>query len=421
MGSHKRLKILHLLSQRPDSTGSGIYLQAMLREAVACNHNNFLVTGIQSDNSTAFNFIDPNQCMFVKFYNADISYPIVGMSDVMPYKSTRFRDLATDEIQEYEYAFSKILREAVTNYSPDLIHSHHLWILTSLARKMFPEIPIVTTCHGSDLRQFQICPQLQQNVLSGCQQLNAVIALSEIQKKEILNLYKLNPEDIFVVGSGYNDQLFSQNSKPDPNPVQIIYAGKLSNAKGVPWLLRALSKIDSPAWQIHLVGDGSGEEKEKCLKLVRKLGGCAVVHGNVQQTDLADIMRKTHILVLPSFYEGMPLVLLEGLASGCRIVATNLPGVNELLGDIKVDYIKLVKTPRLFHLDQPYNKDEEAFEKNLNHALHSQIIAAHKDPQINLLSLQDKLTSFSWKNIFYKVQRVYFRVIKSKNQLTLKR
>ena len=39
----KKLKVLHLLSQRPDSTGSGIYVQAMMREANACGYDNFLV------------------------------------------------------------------------------------------------------------------------------------------------------------------------------------------------------------------------------------------------------------------------------------------------------------------------------------------------------------------------------------------
>ena len=44
----KNLKILHLLSQRPDSTGSGIYVQAMLREAANRGHTNFLMAGIAS-------------------------------------------------------------------------------------------------------------------------------------------------------------------------------------------------------------------------------------------------------------------------------------------------------------------------------------------------------------------------------------
>ena len=63
-------------------------------------------------------------------------------------------------------------------------------------------------------------------------------------------------------------------------------------------------------------------------------------------------------MILPSFYEGLPLVILEGLASGCRIVATDLPGTKEVLGNSDADFITLVKTPRLRFTDQPYREVE---------------------------------------------------------------
>jgi len=408
----KKLKILHLLSQRPDSTGSGIYLQAMLREAAAYSHNNFLIAGIQCNGPDDLDCIDQSQCMFVRFGETAIPYQIVGMSDVMPYKSTRFCNLSQADLQEYETSFSRILKDAIAAFKPDIIHSHHLWIVSSLARRLFPEIPMVTTCHGSDLRQFQNCPHLQKKVLSGCRRLDAVMALSEAQKKEITRLYNLPPEKIIVVGAGYNDRLFTSNIKPAPHPVQLAYAGKLSKAKGVPWFLRALLMIDSPDWQLHLVGSGSGKEKDYCLMLAKKLGKRVLVHGTLPQKRLAEIMKHSHIFVLPSFYEGLPLVVLEGLASGCRIIATDLPGVKEILGDLQTDFINLVKTPRLHFMDQPYREDENVFEQNLVQALQTQINAAHQCAQIDLSLIQDKIKSFSWTGIFEKVQNVYFSVIK---------
>ena len=59
----KKLKILHLLSQRPDSTGSGIYVQAMIREAYACGYDNFLVAGIRSDCCVDTDCIEQNNTM----------------------------------------------------------------------------------------------------------------------------------------------------------------------------------------------------------------------------------------------------------------------------------------------------------------------------------------------------------------------
>lgn len=402
------LKILHVLSQRPDSTGSGIYVQAMLREASKNGHANFLVAGIQSDWSAQLDCIDDDHCRFVKFTNADISYPIVGMSDVMPYESTRFGDLSPDDLDEYETSFSRIIKAAADAFQPDIIHSHHLWIVSSLTRRLFPRIPLVTTCHGSDLRQFQNCPHLQQRVLAGCRGLDAVMALSQTQKQEIVRRYDLLPGNVHVVGAGYNDELFVQTPKPDPQPVQLVYAGKLSNAKGVPWMLRALSTIDATNWHLHLVGGGSGEEKSNCLRLADALGRRVTVHGAVSQNQLADIMKQSHLFVLPSFYEGLPLVVLEGLASGCRIVATRLPGLTEILGDVHADFIDLVNTPRLHNVDKPLKADEGRFEADLKRALHRQINAVKRQPRIDLSGIADTLDAFSWSGIFRKVQGVYY-------------
>lgn len=406
-----KLKILHLLSQRPDSTGSGIYIQAMLREAMAKNHTNYLLAGIQSGRTPNLDCIPKDKCSFVRFSGIDISYPIVGMSDVMPYQSSRFCDLTDVELLEYENCFERKLKTAVKQLKPDIIHSHHLWLLSALARRIFPDLPIVTTCHGSDLRQFQACSHLQRKVASGCKRLDAIMALSEAQKKEIERLYHVPLNKIFVVGAGYNDMLFSPGVKPKPEPVQLIYAGKLSFAKGVPWLLRSLSKIDSPVWQLHLVGGGSGEEKKECLELAHNLGERVHVHGTMQQQALAKIMKQSHIFILPSFYEGLPLVVLEALACGCRIVVTDLPGVTEITKDIKTQYISLVKTPRLYSIDSPFPEDEKRFENNLENALREQISATVKDPMIDLSQIEDKIALFSWTNVFERVQHVYFEAM----------
>jgi glycosyltransferase involved in cell wall biosynthesis len=404
------MNILHLLSQRPDSTGSGIYIQAMLREAAAHGHRNFLVAGIQSDWPVQLDAIEPDRCRFVSFGGGDLAYPIVGMSDVMPYDSRRFRDLSEDDLQRYEAAFTRQIQAALAVFQPDIIHSHHLWIVSALIRRLCPHTPIVTTCHGSDLRQFRSCAHLRERVLDGCRGLNAVMALSRSQKEDIVDLYGLPPDMVAVVGAGYNSELFVQSTSTEPNPVQIVYAGKLSRAKGVPWLLRALSAIDRPNWPLHVVGGGSGPEKAECLELAGRLGSRATVHGAVPQDRLAEIMRKAHLFVLPSFFEGLPLVVLEALASGCRIVATDLSGVSELLGGMHTDIIELVPTPRLRDVDQPVEEDQAGFESNLSKALHQQINRARLQPHIDLSAIAAQMAAYSWQGIFEKVQAVYVKV-----------
>ena len=402
-----KLKILHLLSQRPDSTGSGYYIQAMLKKSTENEHDNYLLAGLHSKDIPDIEVVPKDKREFIHFNGHDISYQIVGMSDVMPYESKRFCDLTEEEIDEYEFVFKSKIEKVISEYKPDIIHSHHLWILTSLVKRNFPNIPVVASCHGSDIRQFRKCEHLRSRVLSGCSRLEGVMALSESQKREIVELYGFSAGNIYVVGAGFNDELFTFSEKPKPDPVQIIYAGKLSNSKGVPWMLKAFSDIKDLNWKLHLVGSGSGKEKEECIRLANELGDKVVIHGAVHQNELAGIMKRSHIFILPSFYEGLPLVVLEALASGCRIIATDLPGIREISKHIDKRNLKIVTIPRLHSVDTPFPEDEDNFIQNLKFAIESSIIQIFKSPILK----EEGINLFTWSSVFNKVQVVYHKVL----------
>ncbi len=87
------MNILHVISQHPASTGSGIYLQNLLRQAVAAGHRNFLVAGITAGAIPVLDGIDGLSCRFVTFDGGDLEFVIPGMSDVMPYASSCFSEL----------------------------------------------------------------------------------------------------------------------------------------------------------------------------------------------------------------------------------------------------------------------------------------------------------------------------------------
>jgi len=388
-----------------------MYVQAMIKEATKCGFDNYLVAGVSANSSVVTDFIEEDRIMFVKFNTVEVPFDIPGMSDIMPYKSTKFCDLSQKEINVYKNAFTKILKAAVEKFKPDIIHSHHLWLVSSIARQLFPKIPFITSCHGTDLRQFQNCFNWQERVLRGCKQIDTILALSEDQKRDLVRLYKFDPEKVIVVGAGFNTDLFYSETKPKPDPVQIVYAGKLCNAKGVPWLLKAIKAIDKLNWKLHLIGDGSGEEKEHCLELAKNLGERVQLYGAIPQKQLAYIFRRSHIFILPSLYEGLPLVVLEALASGCRIIVTDLPGVKEVISESGFEFINSIKTPRLYNLDQLYKEDKNKFEQDLKDAIYRQISLAQKNPQLNLDLISDKLNSFKWSSVFSRIRAMYMKNI----------
>ncbi len=405
------MKILHLLSQRPDSTGSGIYVQAMLRAAADRGHTNHLLAGVPADEVPDPAGFAAAACSFVGFGSDSLPLPIVGMSDVMPYPSARFRDLTNTQIENYRDRFREVLRKAVEAFTPDLIHSHHLWLLTATAREQYPELPLVTSCHGSDLRQFRQCADLRPLVQDPCRRLDGVFALSRAARRDIVELYGIDAVRVHVVGAGYNAALFRPAEPPADDrragPVQIVYAGKLSRAKGVPWLLRALATIEQPAWRLHVVGGGSGEERLECLDLATELGERAVVHGALPQPELAELLRRSHLFVLPSLFEGLPLVLLEALASGCRLVATALPGVQEVLGDLDEHYLSLVPLPALRGVDTLAPGADAAFTANIAAALASQLRCAEQQPVVDLDPITDRLDTYTWTRVFSRIETVY--------------
>ncbi|MDX9788303.1 MAG: glycosyltransferase family 4 protein [Desulfobacterales bacterium] len=402
------MRILHLLSQRPDATGSGIYVQAMLREARARGHGNFLVAGINAGDRGVSENVDDDACSFVEFNGADLPFPIAGMSDVMPYPNRRFRDLTPAELIRYQRCFELRIQNAVARFRPDILHSHHLWLMTAFVRRLFPDLPLVTSCHGTDLRQFETCPHLQAWVRPAIQHLDAVLALSRIQREEILSMHGLPPERVLVTGAGYCRDLFNlPDHKPVPPPVQLIYAGKLCRAKGLPNLLRALHTIKDYSWHLTLAGGGSGPEKEECLQLAFTLGDRVTVIGAVSQPELAFAMQKAHVFILSSFFEGLPLALLEAMACGCRVIATEVPGVQELFQTDFSPWVTTLPTPPLRQVDRPIPGTEEAFENRLSELLQFQIQAVLNEPAIPANEINRFLEPFTWPRVFDRIERIY--------------
>jgi len=403
------MKILFLLSQRLNSTGSGFYVQAVMKEAFDLGHSCFLVSGISGDFEPDTGSLPVANCSFVHFEGHDLPFPIPGMSDVMPYKSTCFIDMTEKEIDDYEKCFKKIISDAVAGFKPDIIHSNHLWIMSAVVRELFPDIFMVTSCHGTDLRQLTNCLHLKNKVIGACKKIDKIIALSEIQKKEITNLYGIPEKRIEVAGSGFNDKLFVPAKKIDVPPVKLLYAGKLSVSKGVPWLLQALSLLVNMKipFHLYLAGAGTGSDYETCRMLAEKMNNHVTFCGALEQDQLAKLMRKSHIFILPSFFEGLPLVLFEALASGCKIITTSLAGTKEIARNASSDLIRFIDLPKLETIDSPFESDMPVLIEKLARILKEEIEKTIIAPGIEMAEAEKIIVKYTWKEVFKRIEIAY--------------
>jgi len=407
------MRILHIISQKPDFTGSGKYVQEMIRQGQNRGHESFLLAGTSPDYQIPTNLIKPDAFRVVHFDGQDLPFPVVGMSDVMPYTSTICSTLTHSQISEYKNVFAKAIGAAVKDLAPDLIHSNHLWMATAVARQVAPHLPLVTTSHGSCLRQHSLCSELGQSLGSSLRHTERIIALFQQQKHDIVQLLDVEPSKVEIISGGYNEECFYFQEKTGNSPVQLLYAGKLDASKGVPWLLRSLKKIHEP-WLLHLVGAGSGAQQDLCLELAQSHEGRVMVHGLLSHEQLGKLMRQSHIFVLPSFFEGLPLVLLEAMACGCRIVSTDLPGVRELFTTPHPHMVRLVKLPKLETVDQPFQADEPFLEEQLAQAIRAAMTDIAHGLEPDQEYIRQITEPFTWKKIFLKVEAVYNQVLKEK-------
>jgi glycosyltransferase involved in cell wall biosynthesis len=408
------LKILHVIGQRPEMTGSGIYLEALIRESQQYGFSNFRVAGVSAGS------VDPTienhqtKGAYVFFESESLNFPVTGMSDVMPYKSSLFKALKGKRLTAYKSAFTSVLLSAVNQFNPDIIHTNHLFLLSALVRKLFPNVPVVATCHGTDLRQYNNCPHLRSYVKRHCRGLDKIIALTTDQQREISRLYGIPPDKIVVVGGGYDQAMFTRAQKSTAGTVQLLYAGKFNRSKGVPWLLRSLMKIKHHDWHLHMAGSGNGPEFNDCIGLAEKLGRKVTNHGYVTHRRLSELMKKTHVQVLPSFFEGLPLVLFEGLASGCRIITTKLSGFNGIFGSANKDTINLIQLPPLETIDRPYRKDEAQLENALCKSILNMISVVKKSPNIDDPHAEKIASSYTWPRVFERTLSVYHDAVDQK-------
>lgn len=401
------MKILHVISQTPDFTGSGKFIRQIIRHARQQGHDNFLLAGCQDDFHLPEELIPGDRAVLVRFGGRDLPFPVAGMSDAMPYDSTVFSQMTPAELDTYKTVFRAKISMAVEQFRPDLIHSHHLWIVSAIARDKAPDLPMVTTCHGTCLRQHRFCGHISREITPALEQIDRVMALSGDQQAEIIERFGFREKQVPVMAGGYNEALFTPGAKPDDAVVEMVYAGKLCRAKGVPWMLKSLARIKHLPFRLHLAGGGSGAEKETCLALAEDLGDRAVYHGALPHKELAALMGRSHLFLLPSFFEGVPLVLMEALACGCRILSTDLPGAKEILSGPDNRMVHFLHLPVLETIDRPFTSDEPVLEARLADTLKDLIADILADPVPDHVFVEEKTRPYTWEKVFKRIEAVY--------------
>jgi len=408
------LRILHLLSQQPAKTGSGVCLLAMAAYGAEAGFDQRAVIGLPAaEPKPEILPLAPQDVVAVRFETPPVPFRIPGMSDVMPYPSTRFSEFTPGMREGYLTAFADAFSLAVSGFSPDIVHANHHWLMTALARVLFPNTPLCVQSHGTELRQLVNAPHLAPYVVPACSDVDMALALHPENARNLKKAFGFADGKVKVVGAGFREDLFcpqGDRALPrDGKELRIVYAGKLAVAKGALWLIEALEKIRPPEntrVSLLLAGAGGGEEAES-IRAAAAGNDRVRFLGALPQEELAKVFRSADVFVLPSMFEGLPLVVIEALACGCLGVISDLPGMDGWMpeGLCEEGLVERVPMPRLVGLDTPHPDDVPVFVDDLAAALSVQLRRAAS--RSNRPDAACHLAPLTWRGVFEKVKAVY--------------
>jgi glycosyltransferase involved in cell wall biosynthesis len=143
-------------------------------------------------------------------------------------------------------------------------------------------------------------------------------------------------EKIVVIPNAIDPDEFPRSRVPidPPKTYPVGFIGRLDAVKRVPKLLRALKSLgQSFPTPVHLHVFGEGAERAHIESEIARLhmSEYVTLHGSID--DPAEALRRIGLLVLPSLAEGFGLVLIEAMAAGVPVVATDVPGIRDVVRD----------------------------------------------------------------------------------------
>ena len=397
------MKILHVLAQLPIKTGSGVYFTNVIEGLKQFDVEQAAVYATTPEYD--FNFLDEK--FEVEFQGKDISFPIVGMSDIMPYENTLYKNMTAEMLETWQEAFRKKLEKAKKEFKPDVVITHHLWILSSIVCDVFEGEKVIGVCHNTDIRQAEKNPVMKDKYVKNLGKLDKILALSSGVIEGISNIYSYPEDKIVNIGAGYNEKIFYPAEKYEKHDnVKILYAGKFDESKGFYELIKAfrlLEKKDANV-ELELIGNLKEEDRPRVGDLVgdsKKIK----IYNAVDQAHLGEIMRHKDIFILPSYFEGLGLIAVEALGSGLRVVATEIEGLIEFLGD-KInnsEIIEYIAMPTIYDTDKAVEEEKPAFVNRIVGALELMIERTREQREIPA-ELLEEIEHHSWKR---KIEIIY--------------
>lgn len=237
---------------------------------------------------------------------------------------------------------ARALLPRLRRFAPDLV----------LAYWVFPDgdaavraagalgVPCVVGARGSDINaRSGLGAWLTRRTL---RRADAVLTVSRAMRGAVIEGFGVDPAKTTAIVNGIDTAVFHPRDRSDmrqrlgisPDASLLTYVGRLVESKGLCELLEAFAAVRArrPDAVLALVGDGVMRERLRGMVASAGLQDHVLMPGGMAHAGVAEWVCASDLLVLPSWSEGYPNVLVEALACGCPVVATDVGGVGEIVG-----------------------------------------------------------------------------------------
>ena len=228
------------------------------------------------------------------------------------------------------------IREVITDFRPHVVNAHHAFFSTTpMALRVARDlgIPSMLTLHIGDLQAVGgwrgVLARTYESLVVGrvIGRADSVAAVSQAVAEAV-------PwKRVAVIPNGVDSEKFRPPDEKGPTSNRVLFVGRLIDNKGPMIMMRAFSDVATELPDVSLTMVGDGPLRRPLERLSAALGVSDRVTFLGMRSDVDELMRGCDLLVRPSLVEGMPLTVLEAMASGLPVIASDVAGVGEAVVD----------------------------------------------------------------------------------------
>lgn len=256
-----------------------------------------------------------------------------------PRSNKTFYELTDEEFNNYKNAFKNAIENEIEEFEPYIIHSGHIWTLSSIAGNY--GIPLVVVAHGTDLIGYEKDKRFRSDAIDCFNKANKIITISK-DNEELVNK-TFGPGKTELIPNGFDPFVFY---KDDVNKKEILnnlgitnnyenivsFAGKFTNEKGIDTLLKAAKIYEDENTATILAGNGDLFLSMNNLAKELNLKHTYFVK-NQTHNILRGIYNIADVSIIPSRKEAFGLVVIEAMACGTPVIGSNTGGIKDIINE----------------------------------------------------------------------------------------